>query len=104
MVRTIVRDGMHSIRDMWRRDVLAAVGLDYRPSLLEAALPAAGLFVAGALLGSGIALLFAPKSGRDLRRQIGRKTTDLAQQIESAAGKVLPGGTQTERPEAHQTH
>lgn len=102
---------MHSIRDMWRRDVLAAVGLDYRPSVFEALLPAAGLFAAGALFGSGIALLFAPKSGRELRRQIGRKTTDWAQKLESAANKALPfraskgeSESETERPLAHQTH
>lgn len=102
---------MHSIRDMWRRDILAAAGLDYRPSLLEALLPAAGLFAAGALFGSGIALLFAPKSGRELRRQIGRTTTDWAQRFESAASRALPfraghgeSGTESERPQAHQTH
>ena len=30
-------------------------------------------FLAGASIGAGIALLYAPKSGRDTRRLIGRK-------------------------------
>jgi gas vesicle protein len=30
-------------------------------------------FLAGAAVGAGIALLYAPKSGRDTRRLIGRK-------------------------------
>lgn len=35
---------------------------------------------AGALVGAGIALLFAPRSGRELRREIGERVGGLLEQ------------------------
>ncbi len=38
--------------------------------------------VAAGLLGAGLALLFAPRSGRDTRAQLKTKATDLKEQAE----------------------
>ncbi|MDZ7264979.1 MAG: YtxH domain-containing protein [candidate division KSB1 bacterium] len=39
-------------------------------------------FVAGGLIGAGLALLFAPKSGRELREDIKKKSVELTKDVE----------------------
>ena len=38
-------------------------------------------FLIGGVIGSAIALMYAPKSGKNLRNDIGRKTTELIDQV-----------------------
>jgi gas vesicle protein len=47
-----------------------------------------GWFLAGAVMGAGIALLFAPKTGKDTRRYIG-DTSKEGQKAMEASGKEL---------------
>ncbi|MDY0300589.1 MAG: YtxH domain-containing protein [Trichlorobacter sp.] len=42
-------------------------------------------FLAGAALGAGLAMLYAPKSGRELRHQIGDLTDDAVDKIKEYA-------------------
>jgi gas vesicle protein len=42
-------------------------------------------FLAGAALGAGLALLYAPKSGREIRGQIGDLTDDAVDKIKEYA-------------------
>jgi len=42
-------------------------------------------FVAGAALGAGIALLLAPKSGKEVRDKIGNVTGDAVQKLKDSA-------------------
>ena len=42
-------------------------------------------FVAGAALGAGIALLLAPKSGKEVRDKIGDVTGDAVQKLKDSA-------------------
>jgi gas vesicle protein len=42
-------------------------------------------FLAGAALGAGLALLYAPKSGREIREQIGDLTDDAVDKIKEYA-------------------
>jgi len=44
--------------------------------------------LAGAAIGGAIALLFAPKSGKDTREQIFRKFKELEDELESLKGKA----------------
>jgi gas vesicle protein len=48
----------------------------------------AGLFLAGLAVGSAVALLLAPKSGRETRRMISRKAEDSREYLLSR-GKEL---------------
>lgn len=52
-------------------------------------------FLAGALVGAGIALLFAPQTGAELREKIGDFARDAKEKIAEAAAKagapVSPG-------------
>jgi hypothetical protein len=55
------------LRNMTKEDLLGRLGLTTKPSFAESLLPALGIFGAGMLLGAGIALMLAPKSGAELR-------------------------------------
>jgi hypothetical protein len=56
-----------------KEELLAKLGLETRPSVGQAILSALGPFGIGLLVGAGVALLLAPKSGRDLRGDIRSK-------------------------------
>ena len=58
-------------------DVLSKLGLQTRASTTDYLFPVLGIFGAGILVGAGVALMFAPKSGAMLREDIGRKAMDL---------------------------
>jgi gas vesicle protein len=47
------------------------------------------LVVAGAILGAGAALLFAPRSGRETRRDITRFARKASRKVEGVAGEVV---------------
>jgi gas vesicle protein len=47
-----------------------------------------GWFLAGAVIGAGIALLYAPKSGKDTRKYLGQ-TSKEGQEAMEARGKEL---------------
>ena len=57
-------------------DVLGGVGLARRRSR---ALENLGLVAAGAVIGAGAAILFAPSSGQETRRRIGNEASKLGQ-------------------------
>lgn len=46
------------------------------------------LVLAGAILGAGVALLVAPQSGRQTRRDIARYARQTGRKLEGAAGEV----------------
>ena len=46
------------------------------------------LVAAGAILGAGVALLLAPQSGKETRRDIARYARKTGRRIEGAAGEV----------------
>ncbi len=65
-----------NLRDFSKDDILNALGLELRKTPGDFVLPALGVFGAGLLVGAGLALLFAPKSGNELRSDIGRRMED----------------------------
>jgi hypothetical protein len=78
------------LQDIDRDDVLESIGLQERRSALATTLGSLGIFVLGCLVGAGIGLAFAPKSGDELRNELGdkvrRKAQELQQQSESSFG------------------
>lgn len=62
-------------------EILAAIGLETRKSMTDYLLPALGIFGVGVVVGSTVALLFAPKSGSELRGDIGRGAGSLAGRV-----------------------
>ena len=47
------------------------------------------LVVAGAILGAGVALLIAPQSGRETRKDIARYARKTSRKLEGVAGEVV---------------
>ncbi|MEP6716398.1 MAG: YtxH domain-containing protein [Terriglobia bacterium] len=51
-----------------------------------------GWFVAGAVIGAGVALLFAPKPGKETRNYIGESTKDSREAMESGGRDLMEKG------------
>jgi len=85
MFQDTVKHTLEGARGLSRDDILSALGLSRRRSFPEAMLPAAGIFAAGVLVGTGLALLIAPKSGRDLRTQIRGRASELSHRMRRTA-------------------
>lgn len=64
---------LRDLRDISKKDILGAIGLEPKRSTGSWALGTFGLFGLGILVGAGVALLIAPKPGQELRREITRK-------------------------------
>src|SRR5579863_2122402 len=58
---------MKDLKNIDRDDLLQLIGLETRRETTDWLLPAVGLFGAGLLIGAGLGLLLAPKSGKELR-------------------------------------
>lgn len=74
--------------------IAGAVGLEARSSATGDMLTAFSIFGSGMILGAGLALLFAPKAGRDVRHDIAEKVGELGDHLrahaEPAAGANEP--------------
>lgn len=70
-----------------REDIANAVGLQTRSSVSADVLSAFGIFGAGMLLGAGLALLFAPKPGRQTRHDIAEKVGELGSHLRPPAAQ-----------------
>ncbi len=57
--------------------VLNALGLERKSDPMDLVLPAVGIFGAGLVVGAALGLLFAPKSGAELRHDIRERAGDL---------------------------
>ena len=69
-------------------DLLDAMGLQRKTSVGEQILMTVGIFGAGLLVGAGLGILFAPKSGRELRSDIGNRVGDVTQRAREVGTRV----------------
>ena len=72
---------LHDLKDMDKDDFLGLIGLQTKRTLTSELLGTLGTFGIGLLVGAGVALLLAPKPGRDLRH-------DLRTKIRSGKGEA----------------
>lgn len=103
MLDDIIRLKARALRDLSSDDILGALGLERRSTALDSALPTGLAFVAGLAAGAGLALLLAPKSGREIRDDISSKASELTGRLSTAASEVadevrhaLPGAESRE--------
>lgn len=89
MIQDTVREKFDAVRGLSTDDVLAALGLERRRTPFDVMLPAAGMFVAGLMVGAGVALLVAPKSGRETRRELKGRASDWSHRLSSTAGELV---------------
>ena len=68
-------------------DALRLIGVARRRSALELLLPALGLLAAGAAIGAGIGLAFAPSSGRRLREDVGGRLDQIRERVKKESEK-----------------
>jgi gas vesicle protein len=64
---------LQDLKDMDKDDFLGLIGLQTKRSLTGELLGTLGTFGIGLLVGAGVALLLAPKPGRDLRHDLRAK-------------------------------
>jgi gas vesicle protein len=64
---------LQDLKDMDKDDFLGLLGLQSKRSFTGELLGSLGTFGIGLLVGAGVALLLAPKPGRDLRQDIRTK-------------------------------
>lgn len=62
-------------------DVLARLGLQTRTTTGDWIFPVLGVFGAGILVGAGVGMMLAPKSGERLRHDIGRTAMNLKRKV-----------------------
>lgn len=105
MLDEMLRAKARSLRDLSSDDLLSVLGLARRPTVLDAAIPTGVAFVAGLAAGAGIALLLAPKTGREMRQDLSQRASALGGRLTSAASDVadqvrhaLPGGEVQREP------
>ena len=77
-----------SMRNLDSDDLLSALGLERKGTALENALPPALAFVAGLAAGAGVALLLAPRPGRETRHQIASKASELSHKLGGKASEL----------------
>jgi gas vesicle protein len=74
-----------------RKDIMEALGADTENRFITGMLVGLGL---GAVVGGVVAMLFAPKTGPELRQMIGEKGSDL---VAKARDKVGLGSSNAEQ-------
>jgi len=68
-----------------KEDIANAVGVETRTSPSGDLLAAFGIFGAGIILGAGLALLFAPKAGQEMRHDIAEKVGEMSGHLRAQA-------------------
>jgi hypothetical protein len=80
-----------------KEEIANAIGLETRTSASGDALTAFGIFGAGIILGAGLALLFAPKAGHEIRHDIAEMVGDVGEHLRA---QVPQPATSTNGPSA----
>ena len=88
MVKNIQKRGLKAwkyLNDIDKDDVLEAFGLEERSSPWFTALGTFGIFALGCLVGAGIGLAVAPKSGEEFRNELGERMKRKADELGGVA-------------------
>lgn len=80
-----------------KEDIASAVGLEARRSPSGDMVTALAIFGTGMILGAGLALLFAPKAGNEIRDEIAEKVGEIGEHLRS---QLPQPATSTKGPSA----
>jgi hypothetical protein len=84
MVKDIRKSGLKALKylqDIDKDDVLEALGLEERTNPWASTFGTIGIFALGCLVGAGIGLAFAPKSGEEFRNELGERMRKKADEM-----------------------
>jgi|GEM_PF-2051557 len=95
-----VKRMMNGVRNIEPNDFLNRVGLERRRSTMDSVLPALGFFAAGAAIGAGLAVLFTPSTGSEVRGKIAKAATDAKDKVE---GLLASNEEETEEESSTET-
>jgi gas vesicle protein len=88
---------LKELRSLDKDDILEMLGLETRRSTAGWIAGTLGTFGVGLLVGAGIALMLAPKPGRelreDIRERLRRAPDELDEAVSSVAGRETHGGS-----------
>ncbi|HKU40372.1 MAG TPA: YtxH domain-containing protein [Polyangiales bacterium] len=84
----MLKSKARTMRDLSTDDILSALGLQRTRTPFDAAMPTTLAFIAGAAAGAGIALLLAPKSGREIRQDLSDRASELTKRIGAKASEI----------------
>jgi len=79
-------NAIKELKNLDKDDILAALGLQTKRTVTEMIVPVLGLFSAGLLVGVGVGLLVAPRSGRELREDLGKQVANVRDRAMSQVG------------------
>ncbi len=97
MASTLIKELTRFIDEGAVEDFLHGMGLQRR-SALSSAFSAFGLFTAGVLAGAAVSLLFAPKSGEELRNDLMQRMSSLRDEVEDKVQSVTKKGERYNPP------
>lgn len=79
---------LKNLKNLDRDHILGALGLERRGQPQDQILPALGIFAAGLVVGTGMGMLLAPRTGRTLRRQLRRGAGDIVDKVQDTAQEL----------------
>jgi gas vesicle protein len=88
---------LQDVKNLEKNDVLALLGLQTKESGTSRLLGTLGAFAVGLLAGAGVALLLAPKPGRELRQDIRSKLRRSEEEINGLGVKSVEAGPDASR-------
>jgi gas vesicle protein len=75
-----------------KKDILEAIGAETDDRFTSGMLIGIGV---GAIVGSALAMLFAPKAGAEMRQMIGERGTEMIEKAKNKVGLGKNGGEQS---------
>ena len=97
MANRVLRDMARIIDQGAMEDFLHGIGLQRR-SMFSAALSALGLFTAGLIAGAAVSLLFAPKTGQEVRQDIAQRMATLREEVKDKVQSAAKKGERYNPP------
>jgi gas vesicle protein len=82
-------DAFKDLKNLDKDTLLGALGLQTKSQTADFLLPALGLFGVGLLIGTGVGLLVAPRSGREMRRRIKQGVEGVRERAVAAIDEEL---------------
>ncbi|HEY0710940.1 MAG TPA: YtxH domain-containing protein [Polyangia bacterium] len=79
---------LQDLKDISKEDALAAIGLAIKPSPGQWLAGTLSVFGFGVIVGAGVALLLAPRTGRELRDDLSERVRTLREKTAARMGNA----------------